>query len=417
MARNDPDWNSNNGGPPDLDELWRRFVQKVNGLFGRKTRGAGPREGRGKALALVAGILVVLWLATGLYVIPDGSRGLVLRLGTPQQEALPGPHWRLPFPIDRVQVVDLQQVRVARIGFLDNTRGSASADALMLTADQNLLNVQAAVQYTVKDPAAWAYNQRRPAETVRAAADSVIREAVANSPMASLLSSKRTAIAGQAARQLQTVLDQERLGVTVERVAFVSVQPPQPVQAASKAIDKAAQEAAQQKSEAQAYASDIMPKAQGDAARMLSDANAYKAQVVAKAQAEAARFNQAYAGYKQAPQLVREQMYLSTMKQVMTQANTIIVDPKSGGAVNLDLNKLLAQAPAAAPAAPEAKAPAEVRAPAEAKAPAEATPQAGAGAPPAAKAPVAAPQAASPSTDLRERSREALRSREREERP
>lgn len=392
MAWNDPQWgNRNDGGPPDLDELWRRFNQRLNAMFGR---GGGGQAGQGSdpgfrlpgGSALIIGILVAIWLASGFYIVDAGERGVVLRFGKYVETTQPGPRWHLPYPFESVEIVNVEQVRTVEVGYRNNVKSKVLSESLMLTDDENIIDLQLSVQYVLKDPKDYLFMNRNPDETVKQVAESAIREIVGKSKMDFVLYEGRAEVADQATRLMQQILDRYRTGIQISKVNLQNAQPPEQVQAAFDDAVKAGQDRERLKNEGQAYANDIIPRAKGVAARLIEEANGYKQRVIANAIGEADRFKLVLAEYSKAPQVTRERLYQETMQQILANTTKVLIDDKGGGnLLFLPLDRLLQVAGASVAT--------------------EAVP------PP--------PENAQPETkkDSLFRSRDAFRSREREERP
>jgi membrane protease subunit HflK len=389
MALNDPNWGRRgNGGPPDLDELWNRFRQKLPGLGGRGggRDGGGARQLRGGGAILVA-LVILIWLASGFYIVDASQRGIVLRFGKHVQTTQPGPQWHLPYPVESVEIVDLSQVRTIEVGYHNNVKTKVLKESLMLTDDENIIDLQFAVQYILSDPSQYLFNNRAPDESVKQVAESAMREIVGKSKMDFVLYEGREQIATAAQKLMQETLDRYKTGISISRVTMQQAQPPEQVQAAFDDAVKASQDRERQINEGQAYANDVVPKARGTASRLKQEAEGYRQSVIANAEGEAARFRQVQVEYARAPAVTRERLYLETMQQVYSSATKVYVDQKSGGSLLLlPLDKILqTSASGAAPAAELAQ-----------------QPPADAGVPAAAADP---------------RSRDAFRSREREGRP
>ncbi|WP_324780448.1 FtsH protease activity modulator HflK [Thiobacillus sedimenti] len=398
MAWNDPQWGSNgnrnkNSGPPDLDELWRRLNQRLNSMFGGKGGGGGSGfpsggAGGGSLLGMVIGALVLIWIASGFYIVDTGQRGVVLRFGKYVETTEPGPRWHLPWPIESREVVNIDQVRTVEIGYRNNVRSKVLKESLMLTDDENIIDLQFAVQYIIKDPEEFLFVNRAPEDTVLQVAETAMREIVGKNKMDFVLYEGRADIAAQAKALMQQILDRYKTGISISQVTLQNIQPPEQVQAAFDDAVKAGQDRERLKNEAEAYANDVVPRARGLASRLKEEAEGYKMAVIANAEGEASRFAQISAEYKKAPQVTRERMYLDTMQTVMNNTSKVVVDQKGGNSLlYLPLDKLqqiVSQPYAGAPEVLAQPAP----------------------------APAAAPQAPA---DLR--SRDALRSRDREDRP
>ena len=367
MSLNDPQWGKrggNSGGPPDLDEIWRNVNRRLSDMFGR--RGGGetpPGEPRPPRMGLPlsgAGLLVALvllvWLASGFYIVDEGRRGVVTRFGKFTETTLPGPRWHFPFPIEAVELVDFSQVKTIEIGYRNSPKNRVDREAVMLTEDENIIDIQFAVQYNIKNAEDYVFQNRKPDLIVAWAAESAIREVTARANMDFALYEGREQIARDTEKLLQDMLDRYRTGVLVQKVTLQNVQPPEKVQAAFDDAVKAGQDRERLKNEGQAYANDVIPRARGTAARLLEEAQGYQASVVSKAEGDAARFRSIVAEYQKAPGVTRERLYLDMMQSVLGSTSKVVVEPKSGNLLYLPLDKLIQQGAAPSPV-PEAPAP------------------------------------------------------------
>ncbi len=358
MAWNDPDWGKkNSGGPPDLDELWRKFNQKLNAMFGGKGPAAGGNLPSGSqafgGLGVVAALAVVVWIGSGFYIVNAGERGVVLRFGKYVETTEPGPRWHMPYPIESVEVVNMEQVRTVEVGYRNTVKSKVLKESLMLTDDENIIDIQFAVQYTLKDPKAYLFNNRHPDESVLQTAETAIREIVGKSRMDFVLYEGRAEVAAKAAKLMQEILDRYQTGIAISKVTMQNAQPPEQVQAAFDDAVKAGQDRERQKNEGQAYANDVIPKAKGTASRLLQEADGYKQRVIANAEGDAARFRQIVAEYNKAPGVTRDRLYLDAMQQIYSSTSKVLVDQKgSNSMLYLPLDKLIQQSSAAA-ATPE----------------------------------------------------------------
>ena len=348
MGLNDPQWgNKNSGGPPDLDELLRNFNKKLNGIFGGKggsgNKDTGTPQGFGIGIGLILTIVVLVWGATGFYIVDASSRGVVLRFGKYVGDTTqPGPRWHLPYPIESVEVVSLSQVRTVEIGYRDNVKNKILREALMLTADENIIDIQFAVQYYLKEPTDYLFNNRKPDENVRQAAETAIREVVGKNKMDFVLYEGREQVAAATTKLIQDILDRYKTGILVSKVTMQNAQPPEQVQAAFDDAVKAGQDRERQKNEGQAYANDVVPRAKGAAARLKEESEGYRQSVIANAEGDASRFKQVLVEYEKAPGVTRERMYIDMMQQVMTNSSKVLVDQKSGNSLlYLPLDKLI----------------------------------------------------------------------------
>ncbi len=367
MSINDPQWGKRSGGnqgPPDLDELWRNFNKKLDGLFGRKGGGngsgtgpSGPGAGRiGGGAGLLLGLIVAVWLASGFYIVNEGQRGVVLRFGKYLETTMPGPRWHLPYPMESAENVNLAQVRTVEIGYRNNVKSKVLKESLMLTDDENIIDVQFAVQYVLKSPNDYLFNNRAPDETVLQAAESAIREVVGKSSMDFVLYEGRADVAAQAQKLAQTILDRYGTGISISKVTMQNAQPPEQVQAAFDDAVKAGQDRERQKNEGQSYANDVIPRARGMASRLASEAEGYKQRVIEQSEGDASRFKQIVTEYNKAPQVTRDRLYIDAMQQIMTNTSKVLIDQKAGNSLlYLPLDKIMQ----ISSAPPEAVKPAE----------------------------------------------------------
>ncbi len=335
MPWNQPGGNDNDpwgggrkpSGPPDLDALLRKLMARLGGNPFRKGGGAGGSRGL-LGLALVAALL---WVASGFYIIDEGERGVVLRFGKFVSVADPGPHWHLPTPIEKVETVDVDRVR------------SFNHRATMLTQDENIVDLELAVQYRLKDPVDYLFQVRQPDITVQQAVESALREAVGRSKMDYVLSEGRAAIAATTKRLTQEILDFYKTGLMVTTVNLQQSQPPEQVQDAFNDAIKAREDNVRFINEAEAYANGIVPQARGEAARVVEEANAYREQIVARAKGDAARFTKLLAEYRKAPDVTRERLYLETVESVLANTSKAVVDTRQGNSLlYLPLDRLVA---------------------------------------------------------------------------
>ena len=355
MASNDPGWGSrNNDGPPDLDEMLRQFSRKLNGLFGKGPSRNQP-DGSGSSIAILPIIVLIalIWLATGFYIVDQGSRGVVLRFGKHVETTLPGPRWHIPFPIESRNIVVMEQVRTLEVGYRSageegTSRGRELRESLMLTDDENIIDLQFAVQYNIKSPEDFLFYNRDVEAAVRGTAETAIREIVGKNKMDFVLYEGRTEIAALAKKLMQDILDRYKSGINIVNVNMQNAQPPEQVQAAFDDAVKAGQDLESQKNEGQAYANDIIPKARGAAARLLEEAAGYKVRVINEAQGDASRFNQVLSQYEKAPEVTRRRLFLDAQEQILSKVSKVVVDQKGGGGnlLYLPLDKLMATAEA-----------------------------------------------------------------------
>ena len=376
-------WSSGKGdGPPDLDELWRDFNRKLSGLFNGKGGaprgpsnnpgdGGGPNfqpnmKSAGIGAGLIAGVVALIWLGSGFFIVQEGQQAVVTSFGKFSHTADAGFQWRMPYPFQAHETVNVTQLRSKEVGRNAVIAATGLRDSSMLTQDENIVDIRFTVQYRLKDARAFLFENRDPEEAVTLAAESAVREIVGKTKIDSVLYEQRDAIAADLAKSVQGQLDRLKAGIVIVNINVQSVQPPEQVQAAFEDTLKAGQDGDRLKKEGLAYASDVIPKAQGTSARLREEAEGYKSRVVAQAQGDAQRFTSVLAEYQKAPAVTRDRMYIDTMQQVYSNVSKVLVDSRSNSnLLYLPLDKLIAQTasttPAATPttpAAPETTAPA-----------------------------------------------------------
>ncbi|SDM44636.1 protease FtsH subunit HflK [Oryzisolibacter propanilivorax] len=363
------------GQPPDLDELWRDLNRKLGGLFGGRggNGGRGPASGggggfqpdmknAGVGLGLIAGIAVLIWLGTGFFIVQEGQQAVITQFGKYKSTVNAGFNWRLPYPIQRHELVFVTQIRSVDVGRDSVIKSTGLRESAMLTEDENIVEIKFAVQYRLNDARAWLFESRNPGDAVVQAAETAVREVVGKMRMDSALAEERDQIAPRVRNLMQSILDRYNVGVEVVGINLQQggVRPPEQVQAAFDDVLKAGQERERAKNEAQAYANDVIPRAVGTASRLGEEAAAYKARIVAQAQGDAQRFASILAEYQKAPQVTRDRMYLETMQQIYGNVTKVLVDSRQGSnLLYLPLDKIMqsvAQTPPAALEAPPASA-------------------------------------------------------------
>jgi len=345
-------------GPPDLDEVVRKLSDRFNNLLGSgrgggsssSSGGGGGASGSGLAgIGLIVGIIALIgWLIASIYIVNEGERGVVLRFGRYLETTLPGPHLRI-FPIDQVEIVNVEQRRFREIGYRSAAGGgrqpairSVPKEALMLTQDENIVDVRLAVQYQIKDPRAYLFNVLDPEAVLVQVVESATRETIGKSTMDFVLTEGRSDIVADTQSLSQDILDQYGAGLQIITVVLQDAQPPEEVQDAFADAIKAREDEQRLKNEAEAYSNEVIPKARGQAARRLQEASAYKEQVIAQAQGEASRFEQLLMAYQQAPEVTRERLYLETLETVLSQVSKVLVDVKgTNNLLYLPLDRLL----------------------------------------------------------------------------
>jgi membrane protease subunit HflK len=339
-------------GPPDLDELWRDFNRKLGGLLGG---GQKPPAGQGGGFqpdmknagigaGLIVGVVALIWLGTGFFIVQEGQQAVITQFGKYKSTVDAGFNWRLPYPIERHELVFVSQIRSVDVGRDVVMKATGLKESAMLTEDENILDIKFAVQYRLNDARAFLFESKNPGEAVVQAAETSIREVLGKMKMDAALSEERDQIAPRVRALMQSILDRYKVGIEVVGVNLQQggVRPPEQVQASFDDVLKAGQERERAKNEAEAYANDVIPRAVGSASRLKEEADAYKARVVAQAQGDAQRFRSVFAEYQKAPQVMRDRMYLDTMQQIYSNVTKVIVDSKQGSnMLYLPLDKVL----------------------------------------------------------------------------
>ncbi|RZK99977.1 MAG: FtsH protease activity modulator HflK [Rubrivivax sp.] len=347
--------NGRNDGPPDLDELWRDFNRKLSGLFSGKgggdqnnnSSGGGggfsPDGGNaGIGIGLIAGLVALIWLGSGFFIVQEGQQAVVMSFGRFSHTAEAGFQWRAPYPFQSHEIVNLTQLRSIDVGTSSVMQATGSRESSMLTRDENIVDIRFTVQYRLSDARQYLFENRSSDEAVAQASESAVREIVGNSTMDSVLYEQRDAIAAGLVKSIQAQVNKVNAGVIIANVNVQSVQAPEPVQAAFDDAFKAGADRERAKNEGQAYANDVIPKAQGTAARLREEAAAYSANVVAHAEGDAQRFKSVLTEYQKAPGVTRDRLYIDAMQQVYGNVTKVMVDSRSGSnLLYLPLDKIV----------------------------------------------------------------------------
>ena len=342
------------GGPPDLDEMWRDFKRKVAGFFGVARKEPSPGGGgfqpdvksAGIGAGLIAAIIVVVWLFSGSFIVREGQQAVVTFFGKYARTVDAGWGWRLPYPFEEHEIVPVTQLQTAEIG-----RGGSSntatglRDSAMLTQDENIVDVRFNVQYRLKDARAFLFENNAPNDAVIAAAESAVREIVGRSRIDSVLYEQRDALASNLIKLIQAQLDRLNTGILIATVNIESVTVPDQVIAAFNEVVKANADRDRSKNEGQAYANDVIPKAQGDAAHLREEAIAYRTRVIDAAEGDTDRFKAVLAEYQKAPGVTRDRLYIDAMQEVYSNVTKVLVDTRgSNNLITLPIDKLAAAA-------------------------------------------------------------------------
>lgn len=342
---------SANDDAPELDEAIRSLQKKLEQIFGGDNGGGNGDGFSGnslKGLGLLAVGAGIIWGLSGFYIVDEGNHGVETRFGKYIGTTQAGLNWHLPAPIEQVALVNVKQQRFIEVGYRSNgsgdlvNGGSVPKEALMLTKDENYVDVRLAVQYQVKDAKAFIFNVANPAATLKHVTESAQRGVVGSSTMDFILTEGRGEIVAQIKKEIQEVMDNYNSGIQVTSVNLQDAQPPEQVQNAFADAIKAREDEQRLINEAQAYANDVIPKARGAAARKTQEAEGYKEQVIAQAQGETSRFSQLLTEYAKAPEVTRKRLYIDAMESVLSSTNNVIVDVKNGSNVMyLPLDKLM----------------------------------------------------------------------------
>lgn len=370
---NDPGWgrgNNNQGeqprkpeqdnNPPDLDQVWNDFNNRLGSIFGKKQRGGGnfgggsgktPQMPKGSPKLFVFAIIAALlmWLASGFLIVQEGQVAVVTHFGKYKKTLPPGLQWRIPGPIENHEIVNIAQLRTFEVGYRGSAGNKVLHESLMLTTDENIIDLQFVVQYRLMQNGApdYLFKTSMPDESVRQAAETAMREIVGRKPMDFVLYSGRTEVALEVQTLAQSILDRYETGVQISTVAIQNVQPPEQVQAAFDDAVKAGQDRERQINEGTAYANKILPEAEGQVARMLEQAEGYRAKVIGDAKGDSARFSSIETQYAMAPRVTHERMYLSTMQEILSGVSKVMLDSDSSSNIMyLPLDKIMQQSAA-----------------------------------------------------------------------
>ncbi len=334
--------NPNNAGPPDLDEIVRKLQERIGGLFGGKGGGGGGGGGdiSKRTIGVIVAVLFIGWLFTGIYIVDPAERGVVLRFGAYTKMTEPGPHWHIPYPIESVQIVNVDEI------------SSFSHKAAMLTQDENIVDVELTVQSRIQDAANYLFQDQAPEKTLRDATETVVRKTIGGSKLDFVLTEGRSAIAVMIQDRVQDLMDQYKTGLLVTSVNMQPAKPPEPVKEAFDDAIKAREDKERLENQAEAYANEIVPQARGEAARAVADAKAYRDRVIAEAEGQTSRFTSVLSEYTKAPEVTRERLYIEAMEGVLSESNTVLLDVPGGDSLMyLPLDQLMRKANASTPQA------------------------------------------------------------------
>lgn len=344
----DPWSDRNKSNPPDLDEVFRSVQKKLSGLFGGDDSNQPPGEGEGLSLQVLGLIglgVVILWSMSGFYTVDQGSRGVVTRFGAYSDTTSPGLNWHIPAPFEQVQPINIEQQRFIEVGYLSGNSkasGSVPKESMMLTKDENIVDVRLAVQYQIKDARDYAFNLADPTSTLKQVTESVERAVIGRNDMDFVLTEGRSEIVAAIKSEIQSVMDKYHAGILITSVNLQDAQPPDQVQGAFEDAIKAREDKQRLINEAEAYSNDVVPKARGAASRITQESEAYKQRVIAQANGDVSVFNQLLVAYKKAPAVTKQRLYIETMESVLGNSSTVVIDTKTGGnMLYLPLDKLV----------------------------------------------------------------------------
>ncbi len=356
------DRKKNQQAPPDLDAVIRSAQEKLSVLFGGGSK--NPKSGgsnttgspaSGFSIGVVAVVAVVIWLGSGIYIIDEGNRGVILRFGKYHETTLPGPHWRFPRPVDAAIIVNVDQQRFIEVGYRSGANQQSASgvrkEALMLTEDENIIDVRLAVQYKVKSAQDYIFNVSMPDVTLKQSTESALRAVIGKNKMDFVLTEGRSEVVAKVEVELQHMLDAYGTGLLISSVNLVEAQPPEEVQGAFSDAIRAREDEQRYINESQAYSNEVIPKARGAASRIVQEAEAYEQRVRVEADGDASRFNQLLVQYETAPEVTRQRLYLETMEDVLGNSRKVIMDVKGGNNIMyLPIDKLM-ERPAPTPKA------------------------------------------------------------------
>lgn len=366
-------WGGGGGGndqqPPDLDEVAKKLQDSLSKIFGTKkpqgprpvppsggdgqnNRPSGGGVGGGATIGVgtLLGVLGTIWLLSGIYIVDPAERGVELYFGKYFATTQPGPHWHAPYPIAKVEKVNVEEIRNIEIGYRSRggtqSIGSVPRESLMLTKDENIIDIKFAVQYRIKDAQHYLFSVLNPDITLRQATESAVRDVIGKSNMDYVLTEGRADIASRSRDLIQEIADRYNTGLEVTTVNMQDAQPPDQVQGSFADVVKAREDKQRLINEAEAYSNDLLPKARGASARILSEAEAYRDKVIVKADGETSRFNQILTEYQKAPEVTRKRLYIDAMEGVLSRSSKVMVDVESGNSLMyLPLDKMVGQQP------------------------------------------------------------------------
>ncbi|MBL3617152.1 MAG: FtsH protease activity modulator HflK [gamma proteobacterium endosymbiont of Lamellibrachia anaximandri] len=345
MAWNEPGggnkdpWSGKGGdqGPPDLDEVVKKLQDKFGGMFGGgggKSNGSDSGGGisgpGGVGIGAIALVLLVIWMATGIYIIEPAERGVILRFGAYSETTQPGPHWHIPYPIEEVYKVNVDQITSFR------------HKATMLTRDENIVDIELTVQSRIQDAGDYLFQDQNPEKTIRDAIETSVREVIGKSDLDFIMTEGRSKVAADIKLKAQNMLNFYKTGLEITSVNTQPAKPPEQVKSAFDDAIKAREDKERLENKAEAYANEIAPQARGEAARKIADGKAYRDRVIAEAEGEVSRFLAVLKEYEKAPRVTRERLYIDAVETVLSQSSKVMLDTKEGNSLMyLPLDKMM----------------------------------------------------------------------------
>jgi len=333
---NKPNGSSGGGNkqtPPDLDEVMKKLNDRFGGFFGgeKGNNGGGGEVSKGMLMTIL-GLIVVAWMASGFYVVAADEEAVVLRFGQHSSTTSPGLNWHLPYPIETIEKIPTLSVQRLTVGFRsfgDGRTRKVDKEALMLTKDENIVDISFVVQYKINDIEKYLFeiDSTQAIATIRDAAESAVREVIGSTLIDDVMTDKKAEVEEKTRKNIQSILDGYNAGVLVTTVTLKDVQPPENVSKEFKDVASAREDKIRSQNEAETYANSIIPNARGTAKKMILEAEAYAKEVEDRAIGEADRFNSLYQAYKVAPEVTRKRLYLETMEEVLAGADKVIIDP------------------------------------------------------------------------------------------
>ncbi len=344
MAWNEPGggnkdpWSGKGGnqGPPDLDEVVKKLQEKFGGIFGGgkspKSGSTGSHRPSSTSIGVILAIVALVWLATGIYIIEPAERGVILRFGAYSETTEPGPHWHIPFPVEEVLKVNVDQI------------SSFRHKATMLTRDENIVDVELTVQSRIQDAADYLFQDQNPEKTMRDTIETSVREVIGKSDLDFILTEGRSAVADLIMSTAQGLIVDYKTGLEITSVNTQPAKPPEQVKSAFDDAIKAREDKERLENKAEAYANEVVPQARGEAARRVADAKAYRDRVIAEAKGDSSRFLAVLKQYQLAPQVTRERLYLDAVETMLGQSSKVMLDTAGGNSLMyLPLDKMIQQ--------------------------------------------------------------------------